>query len=411
MYPFMLYLPTRLIVGSGTINRIGMIATDTDKKKALIHYGSERMLKSGLIDRIVDLLSTAGMECVLLGGVVPNPRLSLVRQGIEICRKENVDLVLAVGGGSVIDSAKAISCGAMYDGDVWDFYSKGQKPPVGIRLGCILTIAAAGSEMSNTSVLTNEDGWIKMVCSHDHFRPTFAVLDPDLTLSIPKYQTACGCADIFLHTAERYLGGGQSSEVTDSMSEALLRTVVKNAEVLMKDPENKNARAEIIRQRLVDRVDLRLGNGLEPISEKCGMISVTGMGGRTIRDILLSGQSRLRGASLLLSAHTDWHLIRGALHEIGYSLDREEPCFAAGRYYLMLVARPGGAEMTDREIRLGGPLFRSASPVLIPFLRRRRDVLQEKLQGLCSASCPDRKQISLLTEDIGFLEACIIADR
>ncbi len=246
MYPFMLYLPTRLIVGSGTINRIGMIATDTDKKKALIHYGSERMLKSGLIDRIVDLLSTAGMECVLLGGVVPNPRLSLVRQGIEICRKENVDLVLAVGGGSVIDSAKAISCGAMYDGDVWDFYSKGQKPPVGIRLGCILTIAAAGSEMSNTSVLTNEDGWIKMVCSHDHFRPTFAVLDPDLTLSVPKYQTACGCADIFLHTAERYLGGGQSSEVTDSMSEALLRTVVKNAEVLMKDPENKNARAEIM---------------------------------------------------------------------------------------------------------------------------------------------------------------------
>ena len=225
------------------------------------------------------------------------------------------------------------------------------------------------------------------------------ILDPRLSLAFDLYEPCELAADIgtdhaHLPAALLQRGRCQHMILTDVSKSAL-----------------ENARAEIIRQRLVDRVDLRLGNGLEPISEKCGMISVTGMGGRTIRDILLSGQSRLRGASLLLSAHTDWHLIRGALHEIGYSLDREEPCFAAGRYYLMLVAHPGGAEMTDREIRLGGPLFRSASPVLIPFLRRRRDVLQEKLQGLCSASCPDRKQISLLTEDIGFLEACIIADR
>lgn len=246
MYPFMLYLPTRLICGGGTLKRIGMVATDTGIKKALIHYGSGHAVRSGLIGQIVQYLKEAGVDSVLLGGVVPNPRVSLVRQGIEICRKENIDLILAVGGGSVIDSAKAISCGAKYDGDVWDFYTKGVKPPVGIRMGCVLTIAAAGSEMSCTSILTNEDGWIKMACNHDHLRPTFALMDPELTLSLPAFQTACGCADIFMHTTERYLGSGKHSEVTDAISTALLRTVIRNAGILMKNPGNLDARSEIM---------------------------------------------------------------------------------------------------------------------------------------------------------------------
>ena len=166
----------------------------------------------------------------------------------------------------------------------------------------------------------------------------------------------------------------------------------------------ENARMEIIRLCLTDRVSLRLGNGLEPVSEKCGMISVMGMGGRTIRDILLNGKDRLQGASLILSAHTDWHLIRAAVRQIGYHLDREEPCFAAGRYYLVLRARPGEKLMTDREIRLGGPLFRSESDVLIPFVRRRKEVLGERLKGLSSSTFPDESEMNILKSDLEFYE-------
>ena len=167
----------------------------------------------------------------------------------------------------------------------------------------------------------------------------------------------------------------------------------------------ENARMEMIRLRLTDRVSLRLGDGLSPLSEKCGMISVMGMGGRTIRGILLSGKDRLQGASLLLSAHTDWHLIRSALQEIGYHLDREEPCFASGRYYLMLRARPGQVPLSEQEIRLGGPLFRSGSPILKAFLTRRKDVLLARIRGLRSASDPDEEQIRLLTEDLHVYES------
>ena len=161
----------------------------------------------------------------------------------------------------------------------------------------------------------------------------------------------------------------------------------------------RNARDEMIRFRLTDRVTLRAGNGLEPLDEACGMISVTGMGGRTIRDILLEGKEKLQGASLVLSAHTDLPLIREAVQEIGYHLDREEPCFCAGRFYLVLRARPGAREMTPREIRLGGPLFESSSEQLIPYLSRRLDVLLDRLRGLESAETPDEEQIAQVRED------------
>ena len=164
-----------------------------------------------------------------------------------------------------------------------------------------------------------------------------------------------------------------------------------------------NARNEMIRFRLLDRVFLRAGDGLEPLREACGMISVTGMGGRTIRDILLGGRHKLQGASLILSAHTDLPLIRDALVRIGYHLDREEPCFCVGRYYLVMRARPGEKPMTAQQIRLGGPLFDSASDQLIPYLTRRCDVLLEKLRGLTAAGAPDCGQIALVRADI---EAC-----
>ena len=164
----------------------------------------------------------------------------------------------------------------------------------------------------------------------------------------------------------------------------------------------RNARDEMIRLRLTDRVSLRAGDGLSPLDEACGMISVTGMGGRTIRGILLEGREKLRGASLILSAHTDLPLIRDAVRLIGYHLDREEPCFCAGRYYLVIRARPGARDMTPREIRLGGPLFDSASDQLIPWLTRRRDVLAESLRGLLSAETPDEELIAQVREDIAF---------
>ena len=164
----------------------------------------------------------------------------------------------------------------------------------------------------------------------------------------------------------------------------------------------RNARDEMIRLRLTDRVSLRAGDGLSPLDEACGMISVTGMGGRTIRGILRDGREKLRGASLILSAHTDLPLIRDAVRLIGYHLDREEPCFCAGRYYLVIRARPGARNMTPREIRLGGPLFDSASGQLIPWLTRRRDVLAESLHGLLSAETPDEELIAQVREDIAF---------
>ena len=169
----------------------------------------------------------------------------------------------------------------------------------------------------------------------------------------------------------------------------------------------KNARETVIRCRLSDRTDLRAGNGLQPLEEACGMISVTGMGGRTVHDILLEGMEKLKGASLVLSAHTDLPLIREAVCRIGYHLDREEPCFCAGRYYLVLRARPGACSLSPRELRLGGPLFESASPQLIPYLTRRREVLQDKLRGLVSADKPEDALIAQVREDIAFYDGMI----
>jgi tRNA (adenine22-N1)-methyltransferase len=169
----------------------------------------------------------------------------------------------------------------------------------------------------------------------------------------------------------------------------------------------KNARETVIRCRLSDRTDLRAGNGLQPLEEACGMISVTGMGGRTVHDILLEGMEKLKGASLVLSAHTDLPLIREAVCRIGYHLDREEPCFCAGRYYLVLRARPGACSLSPRELRLGGPLFESASPQLIPYMTRRREVLQDKLRGLVSADKPEDALIAQVREDIAFYDGFI----
>ncbi len=246
MRNFEYYTPTRVIFGKDTESRVGELIKEQGCKKVLVHYGSESAKKSGLLDRICDSLEKEGIAFVTLGGVVPNPRLSKVYEGIELCKKEGVDFLLAVGGGSVLDSAKGIGYGIFNGGDVWDFYDGKRKAAGCLPVGSVLTIAAAGSEMSESSVITNEDGWIKRGYSSRYARPKFAVMNPELTYTLPDYQTQCGCVDICMHTMERYFSKAGSMALTDGISEALLRTVMKNARILKENPADYEARAEIM---------------------------------------------------------------------------------------------------------------------------------------------------------------------
>ena len=248
MRSFEYFAPTKVIFGKDSHLQIGDILKKENCHKVLIHYGGKSAVASGLIDEVSGYLTDAGIDFVTLGGVVPNPRLSKVREGIELCKKENVDFILAVGGGSVIDSAKAIGYGVANPWtDVWNFYLKTEVPTACLPIGVIPTIAASGSEMSNSSVITNEDGWLKRGAAKcDLCRPKFALMNPKLTYSLPQYQTESGCVDILMHTMERYFVNIETMEMTDSISESLMQTVIYNARILMREPDNYTARAEII---------------------------------------------------------------------------------------------------------------------------------------------------------------------
>ena len=248
MLDFTYYTPTKVVFGKHAEEQVGWLTAEQGAKKALVHFGGQSAQKSGLLDRVVESLHAAGVETVLLGGVKPNPRLSLVYEGIDLCRKEGVDFLLAVGGGSVIDSAKAIGYGLANEGDVWDFYEKKRQPSACLPVGVVLTIAAAGSEMSDSSVITKEEGGLKRSVKSDLSRPRFAVMNPELTYTLPPYQTASGCTDILMHTMERYFTPrqGQGAEFTDGLAESLLRTVMASARVLRDDPLNYDARAHVM---------------------------------------------------------------------------------------------------------------------------------------------------------------------
>ena len=246
MFDFKYFTPTKVLFGKNTEDKVADLIQEFGGKKVLIHYGGGSVIRSGLMQRVTDKLDAAGISYVKLGGAVPNPRLSLVYEGIELCKKEGVDFLLAVGGGSAIDSAKAIGYGLMNEGDVWDLYDYKKQAKASMPLGVILTLAATGSEMSDSSVITKEEGLVKRGYSSDFGRPKFAILNPELTMTLPDYQTACGCTDIMMHTMERYFTNGGNMELTDSMAEALLRTVKENAKILARDPKNYNARAEVM---------------------------------------------------------------------------------------------------------------------------------------------------------------------
>ena len=246
MQNFNYYAPTRVVFGKGTENEVGKLIKEQNCKKVLVHYGGGSVIRSGLLDRVYTSLGAEGIAYTTLGGVVPNPRLSKVREGIELCQREGVDFILAVGGGSVIDSSKAIGYGLTNEGDVWDFYAKKRTASACLPIGTILTISAAGSEMSDSSVITNEDGWIKRGYSSNYCRCKFAILNPELTYTLPDYQTQSGCVDIMMHTMERYLNHSTNMEMTDGISEALIRTVMKSSRILKQDPTNYEARAEVM---------------------------------------------------------------------------------------------------------------------------------------------------------------------
>ncbi|MDD6211987.1 MAG: iron-containing alcohol dehydrogenase [Clostridiales bacterium] len=246
MLNFQYYTPTKVVFGKDAEKQTGSLVKSQGCKKVLLHYGSGSVIRTGLLARIEESLREAGVDYVTLGGVVPNPRLSKVYEGIELCRKENVDFILAVGGGSVIDSSKAIAYGLANDFDVWEIYEKKSVATGCFPVGAVLTIAAAGSEMSDSSVITKEEGGLKRGYNSDLCRCRFAIMNPELTYTLPAYQTACGCVDIIMHTMERYFTHEKHTEITDGFAETLMKNVMKSARILMKDPENYEARANVM---------------------------------------------------------------------------------------------------------------------------------------------------------------------
>ena len=246
MRDFVYHAPTEVVFGKQSEEKVAGLVKKYGGHKVLVHYGGKSAQKSGLLDKICGLLRDGGVDFVCLGGVVPNPRLSLVHQGIDLCRQEGVDFILAIGGGSVIDSAKAIACGVPYDGEVWDFYLGKASPKCYLPVACVLTIPAAGSEMSESSVITNEDGDVKLGYSNQMSRPRFTIMNPVRTFTLPPYQTAAGVTDMIMHTMERYFSHDDDMDLTDAIAEALMRDLMDNVFKVLADPEDYRARAQIM---------------------------------------------------------------------------------------------------------------------------------------------------------------------
>lgn len=247
MFDFQYYTPTKVIFGKGAENQVGELVKMYGGHSVLVHFGGQSAIRSGLLDRVKASLDAAGVKHVELGGVVPNPHLGKVLEGVELAKANDVDFILAVGGGSVIDSSKGIAYAlAEPDENVWELYEHTRTAKACLPVATVLTISAAGSEMSCGSVITNEKTGEKRAYDDDISRPKFSIMNPALTTTLPDYQTQSGCVDIMMHTMERYFTNGGNMEITDEIAEGLLRTVMKYAKVLHEDPANYEARAEIM---------------------------------------------------------------------------------------------------------------------------------------------------------------------
>jgi len=243
---FNFYAPTRVVFGRNSEEQLPQLLRQYGGHKVLLHYGGGSARRSGLLDKVEKMLSEEGVPFVELGGVVPNPLLSKVEEGIALCREQQVDFILAVGGGSVIDSAKAIGYGVGYEGDVWDFWDGKATPQSCLPIGVMLTIPAAGSEMSSSCVITKDEGLLKRGVNSDLCRCRFAIMNPERTYTLPPYQTAAGATDIMMHTMERYFSKYEDATLTDAISEALLRTVKDAVFDALKNPEDYRSRAQIM---------------------------------------------------------------------------------------------------------------------------------------------------------------------
>ena len=245
MNSFDFYSPTYFVFGRDRETEAGAYVKKFGGSRVLVLYGGQSAKRTGLLDRVNESLRSAGLACVELGGIKPNPKSDLVYEGIELCRREQVDFLLAVGGGSVIDTAKAIAAGAVYDGDFWDFFS-GKAPEKALPVGTVLTIAASGSEGSPDAIITKADTLEKNAAEADCLRPRFSILNPALTESLPPYQTACGVTDIMAHAFERYFTNTPDVETTDRLLEGVLLAMLHEGRRVMEDPHNYEARANIM---------------------------------------------------------------------------------------------------------------------------------------------------------------------
>ena len=247
MKDFIYYAPTEVVFGEKSEEQVAALVKKYGGTKVLVHYGGKSAEHSGLLDKICGLLAADSIDFVKLGGVVPNPRLSLAQKGIELCRREGVDFILAVGGGSVIDSAKCIAYGVCMDDDVWNLYlGKAKAPAKMLPVACVLTIPAAGSEMSESSVITNEEGDVKLGYSNNLSRPKFAIMNPTRTFTLPPYQTAAGVTDMMMHTMERYFTKDDDMDITSDLAESLLRSMKTAVFAVLKNPDDYRYRAQIM---------------------------------------------------------------------------------------------------------------------------------------------------------------------
>ena len=247
MQAFTQYTPTRIIFGKDTEQQAGSLAKQQGARKVFVVYGGGSVVKSGLLNRVTDSLTEAGLTWVAKGGVKPNPRLSFARECVEESKEFGTDFVLAVGGGSVIDTAKATAHGtANSDTDIWDFWTGKKKVSQSLPVGVVLTLSAAGSETSDSAVLTDEETQEKRGMSTDFNRPAFAIMNPELTFTLPKYQVGCGVVDICMHTLDRYFTKTEHNELTDEIAEGLLRTVIRNGKIAIRDAHNYNAMSELM---------------------------------------------------------------------------------------------------------------------------------------------------------------------
>ena len=238
--------PTKFVFGKDTESQVGRLVLEAGGTRALIVYGGGSVVRSGLLARVMESLDAAGVAHVEMGGVMPNPRDNLVYEGIRLCRENGLDFVLPIGGGSAIDTAKAIADGVPYDGDFWDFYSGKVAPKCALPHGCVLTIPAAGSEGSNSSVITKMDGNLKRGLSSELHRPRFAVMNPELTFTLPRYQLACGTTDMMAHIMERYFTNTPDVALTDRMAEALLLSIIEAAPTAMADDHHYESHATLM---------------------------------------------------------------------------------------------------------------------------------------------------------------------